>query len=136
MRRTVLERALFLCEYCRIPLEFAVQPYVVEHIVPVSKGGQNVLPNLACSCGGCNGHKYNKTEAPDPADSLNAPLFHPRNQNWDEHFAWSDDYVLILGITPTGRATVEALSLNRTGLQNLRNLLFGVGKHPPKIDGI
>jgi hypothetical protein len=127
----VQERAQNLCEYCRIPLAFAVQPFVVEHIVPVSRGGTNHLSNLACSCGGCNGHKYNKIEATDPVNGDLVPLFNPRNQRWQEHFVWSDDYVLVLGITPTGRATVEALGLNRAGLCNLRRLLFGVGKHPP-----
>lgn len=37
----------------------------------------------------------------------------------------------IIGRTPTGRATVTALRLNRKELVNLRELLLAVGLHPP-----
>lgn len=37
----------------------------------------------------------------------------------------------IIGLTPTGRATVEALRLNRPEVVNLRRLLFAHGEHPP-----
>ena len=46
----------------------------------------------------------------DPIDSEIAPLFNPRLQRWRDHFCWSADTRLILGLTPTGRATVVALS--------------------------
>ena len=42
-----------------------------------------------------------------------------------------EDYTIIIGLTPTGRATVEALQMNRRGLVNLRQALFALGKHPP-----
>lgn len=41
-------------------------------------------------------------------------------------------YTLIIGLTPTGRATVEALQLNHSALQNLRTVLYLVGQHPPE----
>jgi hypothetical protein len=41
------------------------------------------------------------------------PLYHPRRDRWDTHFVWSDDFLLIVGLTPTGRATVATLFLNR-----------------------
>lgn len=40
----------------------------------------------------------------------------------------------IIGLTPTGRASVIALQLNRDGVVNLRQALFTLGKHPPKRD--
>jgi hypothetical protein len=46
-------------------------------------------------------------------------------------FGWSDDFTLIVGLTPIGRATVEALQLNREGLVNLRQVLYAMGIHPP-----
>ncbi len=49
-----------------------------------------------------------------------------------KHFAWSDDFTLLIGLTPTGRATVGALLLNRDGVVNLRRLLYLNGEHPPK----
>lgn len=50
---------------------------------------------------------------------------------WQAHFIWSDDYLEIIGISPTGRATVKALNLNRLGVVNLRRLLLLDGLHPP-----
>lgn len=87
---------------------------------------------LALACQGCNNFKYDKTDAPDPATGEMVPLYHPRQSRWGEHFAWSGDFTLIVGLTPTGRATVEALLLNRPGVVNLRRLLYQHGEHPPR----
>lgn len=89
------------------------------------------MDNLALSCLGCNSHKYTKTHAHDPETGRRVPLFHPRRQKWSRHFAWSDDFTHIIGRTATGRATVEALQLNRPELVNLRRILHGAGEHPP-----
>lgn len=59
-------------------------------------------------------------------------LYHPRQHVWFDHFVWSTDYTLILGITPVGRATVEKLQLNRDGLVNLRAILAPLKLHPPQ----
>lgn len=48
-----------------------------------------------------------------------------------DHFMWSTDRTEILGLTRTGRATVQRLALNRTGVVNLRRTLVAIGKHPP-----
>jgi hypothetical protein len=63
---------------------------------------------------------------------LVATLFHPRQDNWADHFAWSDDGVEIIGISSKGRGTVEELRLNRNQLKNLRRLLVDAGLHPPE----
>jgi len=106
----------------------------VEHILPVSRGGTSDLDNLALSCSGCNGHKYNKTEALDPADGKVVALFNPRREQWQTHFSCSDDYTRILGLTSVGRATIEALQMNRPGVVNIRRLLYSIGQHPPKLN--
>ncbi len=131
LRRTVAERARGFCEYCRSPYRYCVAPFSVEHIRPQAKGGRHGLENLAFACLGCNGHKHAKTKAADPVTGKSVPLFHPRLQRWKDHFVWSGDFTLIIGQTPTGRATVEALQLNREGSVNLRSLLFAAGVHPP-----
>jgi HNH endonuclease len=128
----IFERAGFICEYCLALLAYSPQPFNAEHIIPVSKDGDDDLENLACACGGCNGSKYNKTKAADPFDGKIVPLFHPRQMSWYEHFAWSPDFLHIIGITAIGRATVEALALNRLGLINFRRALLKLGVHPPK----
>jgi hypothetical protein len=38
----------------------------------------------------------------------------------------------MIGLTPTGRATIAAMDLNRFGVVNLRRLLLLINEHPPK----
>lgn len=124
IRQLVGDRAKGCCEYCLSQTQFSPQSFSVEHIHPRSLGGKTELDNLALACAGCNGHKYNKTQALDPTTNTMADLYHPRKHNWAEHFAWNEEYTIILGLTPVGRATVAALQLNRSALQNLRAILF------------
>jgi hypothetical protein len=130
-RARVLERAKGCCEYCLSQEQYSPDSFAVEHIIPLSRGGANSLENLAFACQGCNNRKYTNTEAVDPVTQAIVPLFHPRRNRWRDHFAWSDDAALILGLTPIGRATVEKLQLNRAGLVNLRRILVEAGEHPP-----
>jgi hypothetical protein len=132
LRRLVIERARNYCEYCRYPGRYAPQTSPIDHIVPREAGGQTIAENLAQSCQGCNGHKAARIFAIDPVTGLLVPLYNPREQRWNEHFSWSEDYLRITGLTPTGRATVEALQLNREGLVNMRRILYAVGEHPPQ----
>jgi len=131
LKNKVVERAQGTCEYCQSQARFATQAFSMEHIIPQSKGGQTSLDNLALACQGCNNHKYNKTEAADPITGEFAPLYHPRQQKWSEHFSWNEDFTLIIGITTIGRVTVDALRVNREGLVNLRRVLYMVSEHPP-----
>jgi hypothetical protein len=108
-----------------------MQSFTVDHILPRSLGGAPETENLALACSGCNAHKYNKTEGPDPVSGEVVALFHPRRDRWRDHFVWSSDFTLVLGITPRGRATVETLHLNRDGVVNLRRLLHAMAEHPP-----
>ena len=130
-KRAVFEHAHDCCEYCLSQAQFAVESFFVEHIVPAIRGGKIELDNLALSCQGCNNHRYTKIEGRDPATGELTPLYHPRRQPWQEHFAWNDDYTLIIGLTATGRATVAALQLNRENLIRLRWVLYAMGQHPP-----
>jgi len=132
IKREVALRAEYRCEYCQALRSYSPSPFDTEHILPFSRGGQMNLENLAYSCHGCNNLKSNKIEFLDPVNNLFSVLFNPRKHNWQTHFNWSDDTLLIVGITPVGRATVECLDLNREELVNLRELLKLVGKHPPR----
>ncbi|HEX9929732.1 MAG TPA: HNH endonuclease signature motif containing protein [Pyrinomonadaceae bacterium] len=78
IRKTVEERAKKLCEYCQSPLEFSSDPFSVEHIFPISKGGTDDLENLALACQGCNGHKSTKIEAFDAVSQATAIFYNPR----------------------------------------------------------
>ncbi len=131
LKRAVTRRAQGCCEYCHSQEQFSATTFSVEHILPRTRGGETEPGNLALSCQGCNGHKYTKTEAPDPVTGATVPLFHPRLHVWSEHFAWTEDYTVVVGLTATGRATMEALHLNRRGLINQRRSLRLTGEHPP-----
>jgi hypothetical protein len=56
-------------------------------------------------------------------------LFHPRTENWNDHFRW--DGVVVVGLSPTGRATVAALQLNRSSILAIRLEEAERGRHPP-----
>lgn len=131
VRRHVVELARGRCEYCRSPQSHSPGSFAVDHILPRSRQGDDEIENLALACPGCNGTKYNKTHALDPATEMLVTLFHPRIQRWREHFGWSDDELRIVGLTETGRATIAALDLNREGVFNLREALIPLGLHPP-----
>lgn len=130
VRRFVFERASGCCEYCQSQASFSTESFAVEHIHPRILGGPTTLDNLALACSGCNGHKGIKTHAVDPQSGQNVALFHPRRQMWNDHFMWSDDFSLVVGLTPCGRATAAALNINRKPLVNLRRVLHTGGVHP------
>jgi 5-methylcytosine-specific restriction endonuclease McrA len=56
--RTILVRDNFTCAFCGCKLTF--KNGTRDHIIPVSRGGKNVLSNLAASCKTCNLKKDNK----------------------------------------------------------------------------
>jgi hypothetical protein len=131
LKQLVFDRAKGLCEYCRSQARFAIDPLVIDHIQPVSRGGKTIAENLALSCQTCNSYKYTKTEALDPVTNQSVSLFHPREMLWEEHFTWNEDVTQSIGITPVGRATIALLQINRDGVVNMRRVLAIMGYHPP-----
>lgn len=132
IREKVEARAKKFCEYCQSPLDFSPDPFSIEHILPRVKSGTDDLKNLALSCQGCNGFKSVKTEGFDTVSQTTAGFYNPRKDVWREHFAWSEDYTEIVGLTAKGRVTIEVLKLNRKNVVNLRKVLLIAGEHPPK----
>ncbi len=123
IRELVAQQAGYCCEYCLSPADYCPDPYSIEHIEPRSVGGSNNPENLAFSCQGCNSRKFVATQAPDPVTGELVELFHPRQDSWQDHFAWQADFTLIVGTSPRGRATIERLQLNRDAVVNLRRIL-------------
>jgi hypothetical protein len=134
LRRQVRLRARGLCEYCRCPTLFTNASFHCEHITPREAGGETTLDNLAWACPWCNAHKYTKTRASDPRTGRVVPLFNPRRQRCERHFAWGEEFIVVLGRTGIGRATVAALHLNRPEQLNLRRVLRAAGEHPPRAE--
>ncbi|MBO0611734.1 HNH endonuclease [Thiothrix fructosivorans] len=131
-RKRLAQQALFRCGYCLTQELVSGVPLTIEHLLPRAKGGGNEEENLWLSCRLCNEAKGILTDAVDPETGEPAPLFNPRRQHWGEHFIWSDDGTNVTGLTPTGRATVSALSLNTEFRVCTRALWVEVGWHPPE----
>lgn len=134
-KETTAQRARGCCEYCKSQAEYSPDTFSIEHIVPMARGGDHNPANLALSCQGCNNRKFTSVEAEDPVNGERVSLFHPRRDRWDEHFAWNVDCTLVVGLTPTGRATIERLQVNRIGVVNLRRIMLIAGLHPPGLRG-
>lgn len=132
IRRQVFERASGCCEYCKNQQAYSTAPFSVEHILALSNQGTDNLDNLALSCPACNAHKYTKQKGLDPLTRQFHPIFDPRTQNWADHFTWDETLTFILGLTPQGRATANALKMNRVESVNLRMVLTAFGEHPPR----
>jgi hypothetical protein len=120
------------CGYCLTPQSFTAMPMHVEHIIPIASGGASTRDNLWLACPLCNGYKGVQQQASDPTTGEQVSLFNPRQQNWRDHFLWSDDGVEIVGLTAIGRATIAALKLNNEHLRRARRRWVAVGWHPPE----
>ena len=129
LRRVVAERARFRCEYCGLAQVGQEAAFHFDHVKPVVAGGETSGDNLALACVSCSLRKGHRQIALDPESGGEAQLFNPRRDQWDKHFRWGG--TLVIGITPTGRATVELLRMNRPLIVAIREEETIRGRHPP-----
>ena len=101
LRRAVAKRAGHRCEYCRLFEEYSALRFHIEHIVAKQHGGTDDPDNLALACPECNYQKGTNLTGVDPDTGKVTPLFHPRHDLWEEHFARVG--ARIVGKTPKGR---------------------------------
>jgi len=130
--RLVHQRADFCCEYCQTRQRVIGQAMHIEHIDP--HGGDHP-DNLGLACANCNQSKGVATSAVDPVTQTVVPLFNPRQQIWDEHFAWDNEKTRLQGLTPVGRATIERLKINIERMVFARRVWISAGEHPPRENG-
>ena len=128
LRRLVIPRAEGRCEYCRLSQEGQEATFHIDHIVPVVAGGLTEADNLALACVSCSLRKAARLTVPDPQSGKQVPLFNPRRDHWQDHFRWEG--VHLRGRTPTGRATVAALDMNRVLILAIRREEAALGRHP------
>ena len=131
LRATIAAQAAHRCGYCLTAESVVGMPMDVEHLIPEARGGETTEENLWLACPLCNAHKADRIAATDPNTGEIVRLFDPRRQKWGDHFLWTDGGIRIAGHTPTGRATVVALHLNRPMLVAARQAWVLVGWHPP-----
>jgi 5-methylcytosine-specific restriction endonuclease McrA len=130
-RNLVRQRAGERCEYCRLPQHAEDASFHIEHVI----AQQHALPgvdepdNLALACHRCNLHKGTNLASFDLVTGQVVPLFHPRRDKWNEHFTLQA--ALIVGLTPTGRATTKLLQFNARRRRELREGLIAAGEFDP-----
>jgi 5-methylcytosine-specific restriction endonuclease McrA len=118
-REFVRDRAGNRCEYCRLPQELSpVAQLQIEHVIPRKHGGSDEDLNLALACIDCNLAKSSNLTGIDPTTGQTVPLFDPRAQQWTDHFAWQG--TLLVGLTPTARASIRVLNINGDERQRVR----------------
>lgn len=111
-----------------MPQALDVQPFQLDHIRAQKHSGPTTAANLALSCLPCNSYKGSNVAGYDPDTDELQPLFNPRRDVWDEHFAW--DGPLLRGRTPIGRATMVVLRINSPERVEHRRLLIEAGQFP------
>jgi hypothetical protein len=132
LKAKIRETAKNRCGYCLSPQAFIPFPLEIDHIIPQAKDGSDEEENLWLACSACNTFKSDKTDAKDPETKEIVPLFNPSEQDWFEHFQWTEDGLSIRGKSATGRATVALLHLdNYEYMIDARKLWKRAGWKPP-----
>ena len=125
----VAERAGHRCEYCGAPEVVFNFPFEVEHIIPLGAGGDDDLANLALSCRSCNVFKAAVVLQKDEETGVEVRLFHPRQDQWTEHFHLGDDGQ-IKSLSVIGRVTSKQLRLNMPSQIAARRQWAKLGLYP------
>lgn len=99
------------------------------NIIARQHGGLTDADNLCLSCFRCNSHKGPNIASLDPETGELVRLFHPRRDDWSEHFEWNG--ALLAGHTAIGRVTVALLAINHPEYVLLRESLIDEGSFPP-----
>lgn len=129
LRRLVIQRSGDRCEYCGLSQAGQAATFHIDHITPVIAGGATTADNLALACVSCSLRKAARQMVKDPETGEIVPIFNPRQQAWKEHFRW--DRVQVVGLTATGRATINALAMNRAIMLAIRAEEEVLDRHPP-----
>lgn len=132
LRQQLLEADDHRCAYCQTTQFNSGYPMVVDHIIPKSEDAPTEFENLCFACHRCNEFKGVTTEVEDPLAGEIVPLFHPRQQQWHDHFTWDSAGIRIEGLTAVGRVTVMTLKMNNEVIVNARQNWVSAGWHPPE----
>lgn len=132
VRQRVADASRHHCGYCQTQEAIIDMPLEIDHIVPEAAGGASDEANLWLACPRCNQHKCAQTHAVDKETGERVPLFNPCRQRWQDHFSWGQGGLYIRGLTPIGRATVEALQMNNPFAVRARQVWTAWAWHPPE----
>lgn len=126
----IAQRANHRCEYCKAPEVVFNFPFEVEHIIPVSRQGSNDEANLALACRSCNLRKGNRINGFSSRSNIEARFFHPREDQWGDHFQINVASGEVIGVTPIGEVTVEYLEMNSPAQVVARQLWIRLNLFP------
>lgn len=131
-RFEVLKRDCFTCQYCGDSAPDAVLH--VDHIKPVSKGGDNSILNLITSCFSCNSGKGARGLSDDAAVKKSISQLREiseRREQLEMMVKWKDElsklhnsevYILISRVN-TFLGTLFGSSLSDGGVRTMRKLM-------------
>ncbi len=125
----VWQRAGSLCEYCRMPQQYDLLTFQIDHIIARKHHGTDEFNNLALACFACNNHKGPNIAGVNPGTDEVVRLFHPRQDSWEDHFEWRG--AVLVGRTPVGQVTIDVLAINLPHRVRLRQMLILEGVFPP-----
>jgi len=111
LRKQLIDRAESRCEYCKYPQAVSFFTFEMEHIIAEKHDGLITIDNLALACPWCNEFKGTDLGSIDSLTRQLTPFFHPRLQQWSDHFRFSDDRIIAL--TAEGRVTEKILQFNQ-----------------------
>ena len=127
LRQLVRSRAASRCEYCHLPESLTDAPFHIDHIIAVKHRGETHSENLAWSCFYCNSFKGPNLSGWDVRERTVTRLFHPRTDEWQQHFVWRGPQ--LVGLTAIGRVTIDVLVINDPQAVEFRKVLLELG-HP------
>ena len=131
LRRLVIQRADYLCEYCLLHEDDMLFGGEVDHIVSEKHGGLTQAANLAYACFPCNRNKGNDIGSLTPTDGTLVPFFTPRKDRWYTHFRLDEpNGMRIEALTAVREATVRIFGLNESDRLLERRALQIVGRYP------
>jgi hypothetical protein len=129
LEELVWRRAGGRCEYCQVPQALDRLPFEIDHIIARKHHGPTRASNLCLACFACNNHKSSNISGIDEKTKKIVPLFHPRRHKWHRHFRW--DGPVLIGLTPSGRATIAVLEINVDYRVGFRRRLIEERVFPP-----
>ena len=71
-RRNIFARDMGRCQYCGS--KFPTSELSLDHVVPLSRGGQNSWVNVVCACTACNKRKGGRTPEQTHMKLIRPPL--------------------------------------------------------------
>jgi hypothetical protein len=129
LQQYIRERAGSLCEYCHLPDTSTTLPFQIDHSIAEKHAGLTILENLAYCCLHYNAFKGPNIAGVDQETQEVVRRFHPRQDSWEEHFAWEGSR--LLGRTSIVRATIAVLAMNARYRLEVRQALITEGVFPP-----